>query len=385
MIEEILNKKLTRREFLKRTFCLYFFGNLFFDFLNRFNLNVFAQDIDNFYLYEARFYKKIDNKTVQCQLCPRGCTLTNGQRSFCRAREPKDGKLYSLVYNKPCAIHIDPIEKKPLFHFLPATTAFSIATSGCNFRCKFCQNWQISQFPPEEVYNYTFSCNDIVDLAIKNNSTTIAYTYTEPSIFYEYMFDTAKIAKEKGIRNIYHSNGSLKQKPLEELCKYLDAANIDLKAFNQKFYNDICAGYLDVVLETLKILKKNNVWLEITNLVIPTLNDNIDEIKSMCNWIVENLGKDVPIHFSRFWPQYKLTNLAPTPVETLERARAIALSCGLEYVYIGNVPGHSAENTYCPKCKKILIRRIGFSVLEKNITDRGNCKFCGYDISGVWI
>lgn len=337
-----------------------------------------------FFQYEAKFYKKIDEKTVQCQLCPRKCTLSDGQRSFCKAREPKDGKLYSLVYGKPCAVHIDPIEKKPLFHFLPGTPIFSIATAGCNYRCKYCQNWQISQFPPEETYNEELSPQEIVNQTIKNNCPSIAYTYTEPSIFYEYMLDTAKLAKIRGIRNMYHSNGSLNTQPVEELSGYLDAANIDLKGFTQEFYSEVCAGYLETVLNTLKVLKKNGVWLEITNLVVSGLNDDLDKIRQMCAWIKENLGPDTPIHFSRFWPQYKLTALAPTPLETLEKARIVAQAQGLNFVYIGNVPGHIAESTYCPKCKKLLIQRSGFTILENNLTPDGKCKFCKLPIPGVW-
>lgn len=371
---------MTRKEFLKDA-SLFYLGLGITDLFSQ--AKAFAEDKENLHIHEARFYKNIDEQTVQCELCPRRCTLSDGARSFCRAREPKKGKLYSLVYGRSCAVHIDPIEKKPLFHFLPATPIFSISTAGCNFRCKFCQNWQISQFKPEETNNTRLSPDEIVNQAKMNNCPSIAYTYTEPSIFYEYMFDTAKLAKLKGIKNMYHSNGSLNPKPVEELSLYLDGANIDLKAFTQEFYSDICAGYLETILETLKILKRNKVWLEITNLVIPTLNDDVEKIKQMCIWIKENLGPDTPLHFSRFWPLYKLTHLAPTPVETLEKARAAAQGAGLNYVYIGNVPGHLAENTYCPKCKRPLIQRSGFSVLSNDVSE-GKCKFCQYPIPGVW-
>lgn len=332
---------------------------------------------------EAMYYTKIDEESVQCELCPRRCTLMNGNRGFCRAREPKDGKLYSLVYGLACAAHVDPIEKKPLFHFLPGTTAYSIATAGCNFRCKCCQNWQISQFPPEDVRNQNLMPNDVVQAALRARCRTIAYTYTEPSIFYEYMLDAAKIARQNGIKNMYHSNGSLNPKAVTELTRYLDGADIDLKGFNQDFYSKIPAGYLDTVLETLKILKKSGTWLELTTLVIPTLNDDPSEIKKMCVWIKENLGPETPIHFSRFWPQYKLTNLPPTPTSTLEKIREIALQAGLQYVYLGNLSGHKAENTYCPKCGKVVIRRIGYTVRENNVK-KGNCKACGQPIAGVW-
>ena len=332
---------------------------------------------------EAMFYTKLGEDTIQCQLCPRRCTLSEGMRGFCRAREPHKGKHYSLVYGNPTAVHIDPIEKKPLFHFLPATTAFSIATAGCNFRCKYCQNWQIAQFPPEDTVNMHLPPEDVVNLAVKYACPTIAYTYTEPSIFYEYMLETAKIARKRGIKNMYHSNGSLNPEPAEQLSQYLDGANIDLKGFTQKFYSEISQGFLKTVLSTLKILRKNGVHLEITNLVVPPFNDDLKTIKAMCEWIRDNLGMDVPLHFTRFYPQYKLKNLTPTPVRTLEKAREIAGAVGLQYVYIGNVPGHPAENTYCPKDGKLLIRRTGFSVVENNI-ENGRCKFCGEPIPGVW-
>ena len=334
-------------------------------------------------LREAMFYTKLDKKTIQCQLCPRYCTLKNGMRGFCRAREPRDGKHYSMVYANPTAVHVDPIEKKPLFHFLPATTAFSIATAGCNYRCKFCQNWEISQFKPEETVNYYLPPEEVVKKAVQYKCATIAYTYTEPSIFYEYMLDTAKIAKTKGVKNIYHSNGSLNSEPVQELALYLDGANIDLKGFSQDFYSEVSQGYLETVLNTLKILKTNKVHVEITNLIIPPLNDDMAMIKKMCAWIRDELGKDVPLHFSRFYPTYKLKNLTPTPVRTLEAARNTALGEGLEYVYIGNVPGHEAENTYCPKDNKVLIRRTGYRVLKNNIVN-GKCKFCDTRIPGVW-
>ena len=334
-------------------------------------------------LREASYYKKIDEKYVQCTLCPRGCTLTDGQRSFCRVREPIDGKLYTLVFGLPCAVHVDPIENKPLFHVLPATSSFSVATAGCNLRCKFCQNWQISQKSPEETENVLLNPQQTVEMAKKTNSKSIAYTYTEPTVFYEYMIETAKIAKSEGLINLYHSGGFINPKPLAELTKYLNAANVDLKGFNKEYLKQMCQEDLRVVLNTLKTLKENGVWLEITNLVVPTFNDKMSEIRQMCEWIKENLGSEVPLHFSRFWPQYKLKNLHPTPVQTLQWARKTALDVGLSYVYIGNVPGNDAENTYCPSCKKVLIERKGYRLGKNNIKS-SRCKFCGYPIAGIW-
>ncbi len=335
-------------------------------------------------LKEAYFYQKLDNQMVQCQLCPRRCVIAPGKRGFCRVRENRNGVLYSLVYSRPCAVHIDPIEKKPLFHFLPASSAFSIATVGCNLKCVFCQNWLISQASPEE-RDYTYlEPQDVVNMAKQASSPTIAYTYTEPVIFYEYMLDIAKLAKAQGIRNIMHSAGHINEEPLRQLCKYLDAANIDLKGFSQKFYGEMTLGNLNSVLNTLKILKQEGVWIEITNLLIPGYNDDDESIIKMCLWIIENLGRDVPVHFSRFYPMYKLLSLNATPVTTLERARGIARDCGLKYVYIGNIPGHRGENTFCPNCSNIVIKRSGYTVLEINLNKQGRCKFCGEKINGVW-
>jgi len=298
-------------------------------------------------------------------------------------RENRDGILYTLVYSKPCAVHIDPIEKKPLFHVLPGSSAYSIATAGCNLRCKFCQNWQISQALPEDVESYDMAPQEVVDKAKKAGAKAIAYTYTEPTIFYEYMLDTAKIAKKEGILNVMHSAGHINEAPLKELCKYLDAANIDLKGFSQDFYGQMSLGNLDSVLQTLKILKEEGVWVEITNLVLPGFNDDPELIKRMCVWIKDNLGPNTPLHFSRFWPMYKLTNLSPTPVETLEKAKQIANDAGLKYVYIGNIPGSSAESTFCPVCRKLLIGRSGYTITENNIKN-GKCKFCNAEIPGIW-
>ncbi|MDP3731695.1 MAG: AmmeMemoRadiSam system radical SAM enzyme [Candidatus Omnitrophota bacterium] len=334
-------------------------------------------------LKEASFYEKLKNKFVQCQLCPRKCIIPDGKRGFCGVRENRDGILYVLSYAKPVAIHIDPIEKKPLFHFLPASTAFSIATAGCNLRCKFCQNWEISQRKPEEVEYTYLEPADLIKKVKASGSPTIAYTYTEPTIFYEYMLETAKLAKAQGIKNIMHSCGYINEEPLRQLAKYLDAANIDLKGFSDDYYVKMVEASLGPVLKTLKILKEEGVHLEITNLVISGYNDDLALINKMCLWIKENLGSDTPLHFSRAFPMYKLTSINPTPIQTLERARQIALDCGLKYVYIGNVGGNPAENTYCPKCKKVVIRRVGYTILENNL-ENGKCKSCGEKIEGIW-
>ncbi len=322
------------------------------------------------------------SKIVQCELCPNGCILDVNEVSRCRTRINKDGTLYSLVYGKPCAVHVDPIEKKPFSHFLPGTTAFSIATAGCVLRCKFCQNWQISQARPEDTDTYDFPPDKVVQNAVFYKCRSISYTYTEPTVFYEYMYDTAVIAKKKGVKNTMHSCGYINEKPLRKLTKYMDAANIDLKGFSEDFYAKNCNGSLKPVLSSLILLKEEKVWLEITNLVIPTLNDDMKQIKEMCKWIIKNLGSDVPIHFSRFFPHYKLMNLPPTPMETLTQARNTAMDVGLKFVYIGNIR-HEAESTYCPECKKMLIQRIGYFIKQNNIKN-GKCGFCGARIPGVW-
>ncbi len=319
---------------------------------------------------------------VRCELCPTECVLDNYEIGGCKVRINKDGVLYSLVYGKPCAVAIDPIEKKPFYHFLPGEKAFSIATAGCVLGCKFCQNWQISQARPEEVDYHDLPPDDVVRSAMFYGCRVITYTYTEPTVFYEYMLDTAIIARRLGLKNTMHTCGYINERPLRELSRYMDAADVDLKAFTEDFYARLCGGRLKPVLDTLVILKSQGVWLEITNLVIPTLNDDRKSIKEMCLWIRNNLGPDVPLHFSRFFPQYKLKNLPPTPLETLTMARDIALGSGLRYVYIGNIRTE-AENTRCHNCKRLLIERHGYLVKENNIINK-RCRFCGTLIPGVW-
>jgi pyruvate formate lyase activating enzyme len=321
-------------------------------------------------------------KIVQCELCPNECVLDVNQVSRCRARINKDGTLFSRVYGKPCAVHVDPIEKKPFFHFLPGTTAFSIATAGCVLSCKFCQNWQISQASPEDTDTYDLPPEKVVREAINYKCKSIAYTYTEPTAFYEYMYDTAVVAKKQGVKNVMHSCGYINEKPLRKLSKHLDAADLDLKAFTEEFYQNISGGMLKPVLNSLVVLREEGIWLEITNLVIPTLNDDIKKINEMCRWIHKNLGPDVPLHFSRFFPNYKLDNLPPTPIDTLTDARKTAMDVGLKFVYIGNIR-HEGESTFCPKCKKILIERMGYFIKQNNIKN-GKCSFCGTSIPGVW-
>lgn len=321
-------------------------------------------------------------KKVQCDLCPTECVLDEYQVGSCRTRINKGGALFSLVYGKPCSVAVDPIEKKPFFHFLPGTAAFSIATAGCVLGCKFCQNWQISQAAPEEVDYITLMPDDVVRRALLYNCRSITYTYTEPTVFYEYMYDTARIAREHRVRNTMHSCGYINEKPLRELCRYLDAADVDLKAFTEDFYSRVCGGRLRPVLDALTVIKSAGVWLEITNLVIPTLNDDMKKIREMCSWIAANLGRDVPLHFSRFFPHYKLKDLPPTPVQTLRDARATAMEAGLRFVYIGNLRSE-AEHTYCTSCRKKIIERSGYAVQQNHVRN-GVCGFCGSRVPGIW-
>jgi len=338
-------------------------------------------------LKEAMWYepfKAAGPKGVICSLCPNFCVLRDGQRGTCKVRINLGGKLRTLVYGKPLAIHVDPIEKKPLFHVLPGTRAFSIATAGCNLGCIFCQNWQISQAFPEKSRHTNATPEQVVATARKYGCQSIAYTYTEPTIFYEYMLDTARLARKAGLKNLWITCGYINEEPLRELCKYLDAANVDLKGFTDEFYQKYCYGHLQPVLNTLKILKQERVWFEITNLVIPAVNDDVDTIRRMCQWIVKNLGPDVPVHFSRFHGDYKMRNTPGTPTRTLEQAAEIARKAGIHYVFVGNVRLPGREDTVCPKCGKVLVQRDAYVIRQNNIVN-GKCRFCGNSIPGVWV
>ena len=328
---------------------------------------------------EAMFYEK-KGSVLQCRVCPHNCVIADGKRGFCGVRENRDGRLYLLVYGRPVSVCIDPVEKKPLFHFLPGSRVYSIGTVGCNLRCKHCQNWQISQ--EKDIIGEKLSPEEVVDNAIEEGCSAIAYTYTEPTIFYEYVYDTARLARKKGLKNILVTNGYINQQPLKKLYRYIDAANVDLKGFTEKFYREITASSLSPVLETLKTIKSMGVWLEVTNLVIPSLNDDMKTISEMSVWLKENLGDTIPLHFSRFFPFYRLEHLPPTPPETLKKARDVALKAGLKFVYVGNIMLDDSENTYCPKCKKLLVERKGFAVSINSI-ESGVCS-CGAEIPGVW-
>lgn len=335
---------------------------------------------------EALWYQQAgDGKnSVKCALCPRRCFIPDGDAGFCRARQNFSGRLVSLGYALPCSLNVDPVEKKPFFNFYPASRSFSLACAGCNLRCKFCQNWEISQRSPAESRNYLTPAVQLPAMALGQGCRSIAFTYTEPTTYFEYMLDAAKAARSQGLLAVTHSNGFINPEPQAQLCRHLDAANIDLKGFSEKFYETVCEAQLAPVLETLKNYRKHGVWLEITNLVIPGYNDSPGMISEMCGWIRQNLGSHTPVHFSRFFPLYKLTSVPPTPVSTLEMARETALKAGLKYPYIGNVPGHPGNSTYCPKCRRIVIKRSGFSVLERHLK-AGRCSFCNEKIDGAGL
>ncbi len=324
-----------------------------------------------------------DGRTVECGLCPNHCILEPGDRSVCRSRVNIEGKLWSLTYGNPCAVHVDPIEKKPLNHFLPGTPVFSIAATGCNLRCLNCHNWEISQKRPEDVRHVELSPDEAVREAVRRRTQSIAYTYTEPVTFYEYMFDTARLARESGIRNVLVSNGYINPEPLLRLTPFIDGANINLKSFEDRIYRCLNGGRLAPVLRTLKTLHEHGVWMEITTLVVPTYVDDPEMIQRMCGWILEELGPDYPLHFTRFQPHYRLTRLPPTPVAVLEQFRGIARGEGIHHVYIGNVPGHQGGHTYCHECGRMLVERRGYILGDFVIKD-GRCGFCGAAIHGRW-
>jgi pyruvate formate lyase activating enzyme len=332
---------------------------------------------------EAMFYSKMPDGIVNCALCPHRCKLAPGQTGLCRVRLNRDGVLTSLVFGKPCSVNVGPIEKAPFYHFLPGSQRLCVATAGCNLRCRFCQNWEISQAAPDEVRSYDFPPQDLVKKALEMKLPTICFTYSEPTIFYEYMYATSVLAQAKGLKTTMVSAGFISEEPMKKLLPYMSAVKIDLKSFNDDFYRDVCMGELDGVLQTLRLLKKEGTHFEIVVLIIPTLNDSDEEMQKMCLWIRENLGTDVPLHFTRFVPAYKLTSLPMTPVQTLEKAHAIAKKNGLNFVYIGNVPGHRYNSTYCPKCEKKIIGRTQYEIEEYHIRD-GKCEFCGTAVPGVW-
>jgi len=320
---------------------------------------------------------------VRCNLCPHHCIIADGERGLCRVRENRQGHLYSRVFGNPCAVHVDPIEKKPFFHFLPAAQAFSLATAGCNLRCLYCQNWEISQVPPEQTQNDDLPPEAVVRGAQQADAPVIAYTYSEPTVFYEYMLASARQGRSAGLRSVVVSCGFIDPEPLRDLCATVDAIKIDLKGYDEDFYRKVCQAELQPVLRTIRTVYESGTHLEIVNLVVPTLNDNLEQLRALAKWVATELSPDIPLHFSAFFPQYKLDNLPPTPVETMDQARTVAMEEGVRFVYVGNVPGHPGNNTYCPKCGRPIILREGFSVTAYHLRG-GACEYCGHSIPGVW-
>jgi len=375
---------ISRKALLKRSgrfLCMAAAAGAGLNYLNVFD--TFCSAGDEYYLKPAVMWEKLSGKTVACKLCPNGCHIEPGDRGLCRVRKNIGGSLYTMVYSRIAAAHIDPVEKKPLFHFLPGSTAYSVATAGCNLSCKFCQNWELSQVKPEDIYSVEITPSDLCSRALSSKSKIIAYTYNEPTVQAEYIIDSSAEARKKGIHPIIISNGYIRPEAGRVLAKNLDGIKIDLKAFTEKFYSDICGGNLKAVQDNLVSLHGIGKWLEIVVLVIPSLNDSPSEIKEMCRWIRKNLSENVPVHFTRFRAMYMMQNIPPTPVSTLERCRQIAYDTGIKYPYIGNVPGHRWENTWCHGCGKLLVSRSGFTHVENHIRN-GSCPYCGVVIPGIW-
>jgi len=337
-------------------------------------------------MMEAYLYEPLAENKVRCNLCNHRCVIKDGLRGICGVRENIGGTLKTRVYGRVIARHIDPIEKKPLYHFLPGSLSYSIATVGCNFKCRFCQNADIAQMPSDRkgmIVGDVSTPADVVQEALEGNCKTIAYTYTEPTVYFEFAYDTAKLAHEKGIQNVFVTNGYMTGEALEMISPYLDAANVDLKAFTEDFYKTYCQARLAPVKETLKRMKSLGIFVEVTTLLIPGLNDDRKELEALAAFLSDSLGVETPWHISRFHPTYRLTDRPPTPVKTLDMARIIGKTAGLKYVYTGNVPGDNGEKTFCSRCGEILIDRWGFYVQKNRITD-GRCPQCGGEIEGVW-
>ncbi len=330
---------------------------------------------------EAQFYKKLDANRVKCLLCPKECILKDGQRGDCGVRVNKDGILYTLSYGRIAASHIDPIEKKPQYHFYPNEEILSIATAGCNLHCKFCQNWTLSQSKPEELSYSSISPEELISSALKKKISMIAYTYSEPVIFYEYMYECAKLAGKNGIKNVMVTAGYINEEPLKKLIPYLDAVTLDIKSMDNEYYRKEIGGTLNPVLKNAKLIYENNVWLELVYLVIPGINDDDGNIDLFLNWIKKNLSIDVPIHFLRFFPNYKMYDLPPTPASELSRIAKKAADLGFHFIYIGNLRTDKYEDTYCPKCEKKLIDRSGY-IIKYNKIKNGKCPYCGKKIAG---
>ena len=375
------NKKydLSKRDFLKKSLAL---SAGLMCFPCRSVLSETITEKNGIYKRIAMFQEETA-RGIMCRICPNECVLKEGELSKCNNRKVHDSKLYTMAFGNPCSVNVDPVEKKPLYHFLPGSKAYSIATAGCNLVCLNCQNWTISQTSPDKTRNIDLLPDQVVEESVKNNCSSIAYTYSEPITFYEYAFETATLARSAGVKNIFKSNGYINSDPLKKICSVIDAANIDLKAFSESTYLRLTGGKLQPVLDSLKIIKDMGVWLEITNLIIPDWTDNMDEFRGMCKWLSDNGFRNTPLHLSRFYPLHKLEQLPPTPVGILNSAYKIASEEGLKYVYTGNVPGNEISDTKCPSCSSPVVTRQGFRVTTNTISG-GKCSKCGSKIDGVW-
>jgi len=334
-------------------------------------------------LREAMHYRRLDANRIQCGVCFRRCMVSEGRLGFCRNKKNIGGSYYSLIHGQPCALQIDPIEKEPVFHMLPGSRIFCVGTASCNSRCKFCHNWEMSQRTLWETVNEQASPAKVVEQAQEAGCAAVSFTYNEPIAFYEYAYDIASLAQQRGLRAVCHTNGTMLAAPLRQLLEHLDAITVDLKAFALDFYREVCTLELAPVLSTLENIAASGVHLEIVNLVIPGLNDSLHDIQSMCSWIAEHLGPAVPLHFTRFFPSYRMQHLPPTPIETLEAAVAVADESGLQYVYLGNAPGHTRNSTFCPQCGARIIHRLHFAVVQNDVVS-GQCRFCAHALPGIW-
>ena len=334
-------------------------------------------------LTEGKYYRPT-GPHIQCTLCPIFCVIPDGEAGICRVRVNRGRKLYTMVYGQPCSVAFHPMEQGPIFHAFPGAQCLGIATAGCNLRCKYCQNWQMSQFSAEETDNYDLPPERVVRLAHEKKCEAIVFAYTDPIVFYEYALDTAKAARAEGLKSVLVTAGYVDKQPLKEICEYVDVIRIDLKAFSEEFYRDVVGGTLQPVLTAIKTAHEQGTWLEIVDPIVPGSNDDPEEIREMCTWVLENVGPDVPLHFLKFFPAYKMRNSPPTSERILSRCRQIAMDVGLNYVYLGNLPGHEGADTFCPKCERRLIKRVGYlGIAENNISD-SKCRFCGHPIPGIW-
>ena len=332
----------------------------------------------------AKWWGPTENDKILCTLCPRYCKIGEGQPGFCFIRQNHGGKLYSIGYGKPTGFAIDPIEKKPLNHFLPGSTVLSFGTAGCNLGCKFCQNWSMSKAKLDDMNSLDVSPEGVVELAKNYNTPSIAYTYNDPTIFGEYVVDISKIARDEGIKSVMVTAGYIDKEARKDVYKYIDAANVDLKGFTERFYHKLTFSHLNDVLDTLIWLKnETDVWFEITTLLIPDENDSPEEIKQECEWILQNLGDKIPLHFTAFHPDFKMKNKDRTPEKTLTTARDIAIRTGIKYCYIGNVHNKEGQTTYCHNCNEKLIKRDWHSIISNKLVN-GCCKSCGEKIDGVF-